>query len=110
MEKKVKIDVIEMKNDIKVKAELQKFYKNQMKTEKIVGERKIPVSDANYRHLINRSDLRILYAAYGIARGKSFSQIENHYSEINHPLQKERKTIDRILKEYEYLINEPVLE
>jgi hypothetical protein len=46
-----------------------------------------------------------MYAAYGIARGKSFSQTENHYSEENHPLQKYQKTIDRILEKYKVLVN-----
>jgi hypothetical protein len=110
METIVKIDVRKMKEDIKVKVELQKFYKNQRKTDKIVGERKMPAKDATYKHQANREDLRILYAAYGLARGKSFSQIENHYSEEEHPLQKFQKTIDRILEGYKYLEEVPVLE
>lgn len=103
METIIKINIAKMKEDIKTKAELQKFYKNQRKTEKIIGERKMPASEATYKHQTNREDLRVMYAAYGIARGKSFSQIENHYPEENHPLQKYQKTIDRILEGYKYL-------
>jgi hypothetical protein len=93
-----------MKEDIKTKAEEQKFLRNQRKTDKIVGERKMPAKDAQYKHMANREDLRIMYAAYGIARGKSFSQIENHYSETDHPLQKYQKSIDRILEKYKMIV------
>jgi len=110
METIVKINVKKMKEDIKAKVELQKFYKNQRKTDKIIGERKMSPKDATYKHQTNREDLRIMYAAYGIARGKSFSQIENHYPEENHPLQRFQKSIDRILEGYKYLEEVPVLE
>jgi len=110
METIVKINILKMKEDIKAKVELQKFYKNQRKTDKIVGERKMSAKDATYKHQANREDLRIMYAAYGIARGKSFSQIESHYPEENHPLQRFQKSIDRILEGYRYLVEVPVLE
>lgn len=110
MEIIVKTDIRKMKADIKAKVEEQKFYKNQRKTVKIVGERKMPAKDATYKHQANREDLRILYAAYGLARGKSFSQIENHHSDENHPLQRFQKSIDRILEGYKYLEEVPVLE
>jgi hypothetical protein len=100
METIVKFDYKKMKEDIKTKAEEQKFLKNQRKTVKIVDERTMPAKDATYRHQVNREDLRVMYAAYGIARGKSFSQIENHFQEADHPLQKYQKTIDRILEKY----------
>lgn len=100
METIVKTNIAKMKEDIKKMVELQKFYKNQRKTDYIVGERKMPASDATYKHLANREDLRMMYAAYGLARGKSFSEIENKYSEENHPLNAYQRTIDRILGEY----------
>ena len=103
METTVKINISKMKEDIKTKAELQKFYKNQRKDVHIKGERKMPAKDAQYKHMCNREDLRRMYAAYGIAKGKSFSQIENHYPEDGHPLQKFQKSIDRILEGYKYL-------
>jgi hypothetical protein len=105
METIVEFNYAKMKENIKTKAEEQIFLKNQRKTVKLVGERKIEPSDATYKHQTNREDLRIMYAAYGIARGKSFSQTENHYSEENHPLQKYQKTIDRILEKYKVLVN-----
>lgn len=104
METIEKIDIKKMKEDIKEKVELQKFYKRQRKSDvTIFKERKISQREAQSKHQCNREDLRILYAAYGFARGKSFSQIENHYPEENHPLQKFQKTIDRILEGYKYL-------
>lgn len=95
-----KINIAKMKADIKVKVEEQKFLKNQKKTVHIVGERKMDASTARTKHRYNREDLRVMYAAYGIARGKSFSQIENHYPEENHPLTKFQGSIDRILNKY----------
>jgi len=109
METIVKTDVAKMKADIKVIAEEQKFLKNQMKTVHIVGERKMSPGDAWYKHYTNRLDLRVLYAAYGIARGKSFSQIENHFPEEGHPLHERQGSIDRILKKYEKLVEVEVL-
>jgi hypothetical protein len=99
-----------MKEDIKTKVEEQKFLKNQRKTVKIVGERIIPAKDATYRHQTNREDLRIMYAAYGIARGKSFSQIENQHAEENHPLQRFQKSIDRLLEKYKVLVKVEAME
>ena len=104
METIEKIDIAKMKIDIKAKVELQKFYKNQRKTEKLVGERKMSPSDATYKHMSNREDLRAMYAAYGVARGKSFSEIENHYPEEGHPLHAYQRTIDRILEGYKIMV------
>lgn len=104
METIIKINVVKLKEDIKKKVEEQKFLKNQRKTVHLVGERKIDASQAWYKHYTNREDLRVLYAAYGMARGKSFSQIENHYGEDNHPLKQYQKSIERILSGYEELV------
>jgi len=100
METIEKIDIAKMKKDIKKMVELQKFYKNQRRTVKLVGERKMSPSDATWKHIVNREDLRIMYAAYGLARGKSFSQIENHYPEENHPLKDYQHSIDRVTDKY----------
>lgn len=104
METIIKIDVTKMKADIKNKVEEQKFLKNQRKTVKLVGERKMATHVAAYKHSANREDLRIMYAAYGLARGKSFSQTENHYPEENHPLHDYQRSIDRVLEGYEKLV------
>jgi hypothetical protein len=110
METIVKFNYAKMKEDIKIKAEEQKFLKNQRKTVKIVGERKMSAKDATYRHQINREDLRIMYAAYGIARGKSLSQIENHFPEVDHPLQKYQISIGRLLENYKILVKVETVE
>ena len=110
METIVKFNYAKMKEDIKTKAEEQKFLKDQRKTVHIKGERVIPAKDATYKHMANREDLRIMYAAYGIARGKSFSQIENHFSETDHPLQKYQKSIDRLLEKYKMLVKVETVE
>lgn len=104
METIVKFNTKKMKSDIKVKVEEQRFLKNQRRTEKLVGDRIMSPSDATYKHQCNREDLRIMYAAYGLARGKSFNQIENHYPEDNHPLKQFQGTIDRILEGYMELV------
>lgn len=91
------------KNYIKNMAEEQKFLKNQRKTEYLVGERKMPADEAAYKHCYNREKLRVLYAAYGILRGKKYSEIENHYPDENHPLQQYERSIERVLKEHKFL-------
>ena len=104
METIVKFNHSKMREDIKEKVELQKFYKLQRKSDKtIFKERKITQKEAQYKHLVNREDLRIMYAAFGLSRGKSFSQTENHYPEVDHPLQKYQKSIDRFLEKYKIL-------
>ena len=110
METIVKFDYAKMKEDIKTKVEEQKFLKNQRKTVKIVGERLIPAKDATYKHQTNREDLRIMYAAYGLARGHSFSQTESQHAEENHPLQKYQKSIDRLLEKYKVLVKVEAVE
>ena len=86
METIEKIDIATMKSDIKTMVKKQKFYKNQRHSEKLVGERLISHWYASIKHAENRKDLRSMYAAYGQARGKSFSVTENHYPEAGHPL------------------------
>lgn len=95
------INTLKLKEDIKVLANEQKFYRNQRKEVHIVGERKMPASTAASEHRYNRQKLRIMYAAYGIARGKTFNQIESHYQLENHPLKEHQFSIDKLLKTYE---------
>jgi len=113
METIEKIDVRKMKADIKAKVEEQKFYKRQRKSDKtIFKERQISQKEAQWKHRANRHTLRLMYAAYGIARGKSFTQIErdskwekvyvdSSYDEC-HPLRKYQGQIDKILEQYKY--------
>ena len=109
METIVKFNHAQMRADIKKIAEEQIFLKNQRKEVNIVGERKMSPKDATYKHQSNREDLRIMYAAFGLARGKSFSVTENHYPEENHPLQKFKATIDRISLKYKVVEKVPTV-
>jgi len=100
METITKIDIRRMKADIKTKVEEQKFYRNQRKTVHLIGERVITPSEAQWKHQANRHNLRIMYATYGLARGKQFSQIENTHKEDPHPLTQYQGQIDKILEKY----------
>ena len=82
METITKIDVKAMKADIKKMVEEQKFYKNQRRTVRLVGERKIQPSEAQWKHMSTRSKLRVMYAAYAIARNKSIALIDRHPEQI----------------------------
>ena len=98
MENTTKYNVAKLKSDIKVLAETQTTLKNQRRTVKLFGERTIDPEEATYKHMGNREILRAMYGAYGLARGKSFSQTENKYPEENHPLKS--FGIDHILRRY----------
>jgi hypothetical protein len=100
METIEKIDVRQMKADIKKMVEEQRFYIDQRKTKNRKGEYKMSPSEAQWKHRDNRQKLRLMYAAYGKARGKSFSQIENHYPEENHPLNQWPISIDELINRY----------
>jgi len=93
-----KIDIKKMKNDIKKLSQEQRELKNQRRTELLVGERTMTPYQAACKHTENREKLRALHAGYGVARGKSFSTIENKYPEEGHPLHSYQWLIDRILK------------
>jgi hypothetical protein len=96
------------KNYIKGVAAEQQVLKNQRKTVKLVGKRTMSPSDATMKHFHNREHLRVLYAAYGILRGKNYSEIENHYPDDKHPLNTPYmdKCIERVLKEHKFLNEE----
>lgn len=104
IEKVEKVDIAKMKVDIKAMVKEQRFYKNQRRTEKLVGERKISPSEATWKHQLNREKLRVMYAAYGFARGKSYSQIENKYPEESHPLLQLEDKILKILEGYTVMV------
>jgi hypothetical protein len=93
-------NLAKMKEDIKNMSQNQKFLKNQRKTEKLVGERVMEPWQATMQHASNREKLRIMYAAYGIMRGKSLSQIENKYDEENHPLKEFEDKINKVISAY----------
>jgi len=100
METTVKINVAKFKEDIKKMSENQRSLKNQRKTVKLVGERTMEPWQATYEHQSNRENLRLIYAAYGLMRGKSFSQTENKFPEEDHPLKEYQSKIDKIIEKY----------
>jgi len=77
VENRQRMDITKFKNDIKELSEQQRFLKNQRKTVKLVGKREVRPGEATWKHQMNRDKLRLMYAAYGLMKGKSFSQIEN---------------------------------
>lgn len=95
-----KINIKRIKEDIKELVEKQKFFKNQRKTINLKEDRVISPSEATWKHQLNREKLRCMYAAYGLSRGKTFSQIENNHIEENHPLFKYLDKISLILSKY----------
>jgi hypothetical protein len=93
-----------LKNKIKELGETQKGLKNQRKDVKIVGERTMPTWEACWKHAGNRDNLRLLFAAYGLMRGKPFSVTENTHSEENHPLKCYQVQIDKIIEQYAEIV------
>lgn len=89
-----------LKNEIKKLSEDQLYLKDQRKSDKIVGERKLQPWEAAMQHTVNRHKLRIMFAAYGLMRGKSFSQTENFYPEENHPLNEFKSQIDNLILQH----------
>jgi len=101
METIVNYDVNKIKNELKTLAEEQRFYKRQRKSDKtIFKERVITPKEAQWKHQANRQKLRLMYAAYGLMRGKPFSVTENKYSEEEHPLNKFKPQISDVLTIY----------
>jgi len=94
-----------LKNNIKVLSERQTFLKNQRKTVRLVGERKLEPWEAAYEHMDSRGKLRLMYAAYGLMRGKKFSETENHYPEEDHPLKEFSVQIDKLVSQYEEAVH-----
>jgi len=84
METIEKYNTKKLKEEIKVASAYQRFLKNQRKTEKIVGNREMPASEATWKHTQNREKLSAMYVAYGIMRGKDLDeQIKAHVSKKN---------------------------
>jgi len=84
-----------LKNVIKNLVAQQKLLKPQRKTVHFAGFRTHPAWEATCKHLNNRYDLRHLYLAYGIMRGKSVDQIEpKRKTEFN------QTKVDRIIEKY----------
>lgn len=93
-----------LKLKIKELVESQKELKNQRKTIYLVGERIMEPWQASLKHASQRHQLRLLYAAYGLMRGKSFYKTETSEATI-HPLEAFRNEIDRLVEQYSEIIH-----
>lgn len=94
-----KIAINALKSDIKKLSEEQRFLRNQRKTVNIKGERTMEPWVAAMKHRANREKLRIMFAAYGLMRGKSLEQIEPNSSEEN-SLKNSLPQISKVIETY----------
>ena len=98
-----------LKNDIKKLAENQKNLRNQRKTVHIKGERTMETWKADYLHSENRHELRMLYTAYAILKGKTFEEIEPKNKSDKTPLSYYKNTIDKLVEKYK-VVDEVIQE
>jgi len=84
-----------LKEDIKQLADKQRYYRNQRKTVRLIGEREIDPNTAWAIHQSNRVDLWYLYLAYGELRG-----IPIEVTSPNMKSEPSRREIDRIKEKY----------
>lgn len=121
--KQILDDIDDIKDRIADLAKEQKNLKPQRKTVHFKGERTIDPSEATYKVDNNKSELRYLYAAYGLLRGKGFEITESSFKPLDadeyyqktgksldkqlcgkHPLMALLSNIDLILQQYGYEI------
>ena len=100
----MKQEIIDFRKEIAALEVEQRNTKEQRRTVRFEGERIMSPSEAYERALSNREKLRIMYAAYGLMRGKKFSQIENKakLEDGVHPLFFYCNAINRYLEKYGY--------
>ena len=102
-----------LKNEIKELAAMQTMLRDQRKTKFNKLERTIEPGTASYKHEANREQLRLMYAAYGLLRGKTLKQVETDYDEndVNHFLNKNNQYISKIVLSHlsEFVRNEEVI-
>jgi hypothetical protein len=89
-----------IKNEIKKLSENQKNLTNQRKTVHIKGERVMEAWQADYQHSENRHELRMLYAAYAVMKGKTFEEIEPKNKPNKLPLSQYKNSIDKLVEKY----------
>lgn len=103
----MKQEIINLRKEIAALEAEQRNAKEQRKTVNFHGERTMEPYEAYCAVLNNKDKLRVRYAAYGLLRGRKFSEIENHWDkeEYNgaHPLARVYSSaINTILEEYGY--------
>jgi len=93
-----------LKNEIKNLAKIQILLKDQRKTVYSKLKRTVEPQRAQWEHEANREQLRLMYAAYGLLRGKTLKQIEDNYNESDYDnfLNRKRFTINKLVEQYKY--------
>jgi hypothetical protein len=91
-----------IKNDIRQLAENQKSLKNQRKTVHLKGERTIEPWKATLTHNANRHQLRLLYAAYHVLKGRDLSTFETKPSNKSNivPISIYADQINKLVEKY----------
>ena len=105
MEQNIKNAIKSMREEIAALEKVQKNTKEQRKTVNFHGERTMPAWKATMLVPAQREQLRAMYAAYGLLRGKKFSQIENNAKPAyngKHPLTLYLSEINKFLEKYGY--------
>jgi hypothetical protein len=108
METIEKVNVAELKSEIKELAEKQSSLKNQRKTVKLVGERTMEPWLAALNHHGNRAKLRAMYAAYAILRGKDPSVIDSGKFESEYDEDRFKTSVENILIKYQKGVKDEV--
>lgn len=101
----MKEEIKQLRQEIAALETEQKNMKAQRKTVNLKVERTVNPYDAADKVRSNRPKLRVMYAAYGVLKGKTFEQIENNYDRENndiHPLYGYGREINEILNKYGY--------
>ena len=105
MEQNIKNAIKSMREEIAALEKVQKNTKEQRKTVNFHGERTMPAWKATMLVPAQKEQLRAMYAAYGLLRGKKFNQIENNAKPAyngKHPLTLYLSEINKFLEKYGY--------
>jgi len=100
METIEKVNVKQLKEDIRVLAAEQKELRNQRKTVRFSGTRTMEPWEATMNHFHNRQKLRVMYAAYAILRGRELSEIDSGKFETEYDKSHFETSLEEILKKY----------
>lgn len=121
MEQNIKNAIASLREEIAALEKVQKNTKEQRKTVNFHGERTMPYWEATWQAQDQGRELRIMYAAYGLLRGRKFNEIENQAKPVEldviyertgknvgsefsgkHPLTLYLSEINKILEKYGY--------
>ena len=100
----MKEEIRQLRQEIAALEKEQINMKAQRKTVNLKVERTISQYEAAEKVRTNRRKLRVMYAAYGLMRGKTFEIIENRHDSqsTTHPLIAYCRDINKVLNKYGY--------